>query len=101
MFSPGYLDKNKGGFRCSLPAPTAPPSCDLGYDSRYYDSELPAKDEKGNNQYPTPIEEHQNNWLVLGGGGTDWTPQILKSLVTGGSVEDFSPQDNWTVGYCH
>ena len=58
---------------------------------------MPAKDEKGNNQYPTPIEEHQNNWLVLGGGGTDWTPQILKSLVTGGSVERFSPQDNWTV----
>ena len=97
MFSPGYLDENKGGFRCSLPAPTAPPSCDLGYDSRYYDAELPAKDENGNNQYPTPIEVNQNNWLVLGGGTTDWTPQILKSLVTGGSVEDFSPQHNWTV----
>ena len=97
MFSPGYLDAIEGGFGCKIPAPTAPPSCDLGYDSRYYDAlHLPPAQDKNGNQYPTPIEDNQKNWLVLGGGGTDWTTQILKSLVTGGSVDDFTSQEYWT-----
>lgn len=96
MFSPGYLNSlspsETGGFACW---DSNKPQCDLAYDSRYYDgdaSAAAATDEKGNNQYPTPIEHtnDQKNWLVLGGGGTVWTAQILKSLVAGGSVDDFT-----------